>query len=62
MQYDHLCMVCSYVEAAIGFMQQMLTVSEDSGEAVLLVESNGENVDPVTVVYSFQNGTGTAQG
>ena len=55
-------MVCSYVEAAIGFMQQMLTVSEDSGEAVLLVESNGENVDPVTVVYSFQNGTGTAQG
>ena len=43
-------------------MQQMLTVSEDTGEAVLLVESNGENVDPVTVVYSFQNGTGTAQG
>ena len=41
-------------------MQKTLTVSEDIGELILLVESDGSNVDTVTVMYLVQNQT--AQG
>ena len=41
-------------------MQGAWTVSEDVGELVLLVESDGSNVDAVTVAYFVQNQT--AQG
>ena len=41
-------------------MQEAWTVSEDVGELVLLVESDGSNVDAVTVAYFVQNQT--AQG
>lgn len=46
----------------IGFMQEMWTVSEDSGDLVLLVESDGLNMEPETVNYSAQNRLGSAQG
>ena len=48
--------------AHIGFVQEMWTVSEDFGDLVLLVESDGLNVEPETVVYSAQNRAGRAQG
>ena len=47
--------------ARIGFAREAWTVSEDAGEVILLAESDGLNVDPMTVVYLL-NGTGTAQG
>ena len=37
-------------------------VSEGAGEVVLLLESDGRNVEPVEVTYSFQNGSETAEG
>ena len=47
---------------SVGFVQRIWRVSEDSGEVILLVESDGRNVDPVSLVYSFQNGSRTAGG
>ena len=47
--------------ARIGFVQGAWTVSEDAGEVILLVESDGSNVVPVNVSYSL-SGTGIAQG
>ena len=50
------------IEATIGFAQQSWTVSEDAGEAVLLVESDGLNVEPLSLMYTFMNGSGSAEG
>ena len=48
--------------ASIGFIQRTWMVSEGAGEVVLLLESDGRNVEPVEVTYSFQNGSETAEG
>ena len=42
-------------------MQEAWTAPESIGEFILVVESDGLNVEPVIVAYSL-NGTGTAQG
>ena len=48
--------------ARIGFVSgASRTVSEDTEEVILLIESDGSNVDPVNVSYSL-SGSGTAQG
>ena len=48
--------------ARIGFVSgASRTVSEDAEEVILLIESDGSNVDPVNVSYSL-SGSGTAQG
>ena len=48
--------------ARIGFVPgASRTVSEDTGEVILLIESDGSNVDPVNVSYSL-SGSGIARG
>ena len=52
----------NHTVASIGFVQQSWRVSEDNQEATLLIESDGRNVDPVALEYSFQNASETAEG
>ena len=48
--------------ARIGFVSgASRTVSENAEEVILLIESDGSNIDPVNVSYSL-SGSGTAQG
>ena len=46
--------------AQIGFRGTTFSVSENSGEITLLVDSDGLNLDPVRVRYFYVSGT--AQG
>ena len=46
--------------AEIGFRGPTFSVSENSGEITLLVDSDGLNPDPVRVRYFYDSGT--AQG
>ena len=48
--------------ASIGFIQRTRMLSEGAGEVVLLLESDGRNVEPVDVTYSLQNRSETADG
>ncbi len=42
--------------ARIGFSQSSFTTVEEAGTAVLVVNSNGANPDPVIVGYTVEEG------
>lgn len=64
MTHNSVCFILCHggAEPTIGFAQESVTFFESNEAAFILVTSDGLNVEPITVAYSYQNGTGTAQG